>query len=90
MISPIVKKPMTSATITLDWASCAFEMFRTRETTVFGEMRVERVAKGAARRFLRSGEKVALKTSALLWGVSGNWLRLGADEWKYFSIGRPI
>lgn len=60
--------------------------------TVFGETRVERVTKGAVRRFLRtgrSGEKVALKTSALLWGVSGNWLRFGGRRVEIFSIGRP-
>lgn len=70
MISPIVKKPMISAAITLDWASCAREMFRIFVKMVPGEAREERAAEGALTAAM-SGEKVVLKISTLLEDVSG-------------------
>lgn len=82
MISPIVKKPMTSAAITLDWAICAREMLRILAKMVrWGDvaLREERAALGA-RRVAISWEKVVLNISALLKGVSVEYRELGDLE----------
>lgn len=82
MISPIAKKPMTSAAITLDWAICAREMLRILAKMVRGgdvAVSEERVALGV-RRAATSWEKVALNISALLRGVSVEYRELGDME----------
>lgn len=72
MISPIVKKPIISAAITPDWASCSREMFLIFVKMLGEELAVkeEKAAEGALTAAM-SGEKVVLKISTLLEDVSG-------------------